>query len=150
MASFSASHQTAAGTTLSLLNLTGAATVRGNVYQWTIGTDATPADLAGEFNLMRTTTAGTGGTALNENPGDPIVIAAVCAATGGTFTAAPTTTANSDLEQCGLNQRATYSWTCAYPGRELITAATAANGINVFCRNHGGTPNVNTTIKWFE
>lgn len=150
MAHFSASHQTAAGATLVLLNLTGAATIRANIYQWTIGSDATPADLAGEFNLMRTTTAGAGGTSLGENAGDPLVIAAVAAATGGTFTSVPTVTANSDLEQVGLNQRATYSWTCAYPGRELITAATAANGIAVYCRNHGGTPNVNTTLKWFE
>lgn len=150
MASYHSNHQTAAGATLVLLNLTGATTIRAAVYQWTIGTDATPADLAGEFNLMRTTTAGTGGTSLNENTTDPITVAATAAATGGTFTAAPTVTANSDLLQVGLNQRATFSWTCAYPGRELFTAATAANGIAVYNRNHGGTPNVNTTVSWFE
>lgn len=150
MPAYSASHQTAAGTTLVLLNLTGSAAIRAAVYQWTIGCDATPADLAGEFVLVRTTTAGAGGTSLNRNTADPLTSAAVATAAGGTFTSAPTVTANSDLEQVGLNQRATYSWTCAYPGRELITAASANNGIAVYSRNHGGTPNINTTLKWTE
>lgn len=150
MASYSVNHQTAAGTTLVLLNLTGSAAIRPAVYQYTIGCDATPADLAGEFNLMRTTTAGAGGTALNRNTTDPLTVAATATANGGTFTSAPTVTANSDLLQVGLNQRATFSWTCAYPGRELIAAASANNGIASYCRNHGGTPNMNMTLSWFE
>lgn len=149
MAKYSSSHQTPAGSTLVLLNLTGGATVRPAIYSWTLGSDATPADLAGEFALMRTTTAGAGGTALGENTRDPLTVAATGAATGGTYTAAPTVTANSHQKMLGLNQRATYEWN-ANPGDEIYAAATAANGICVYSVAHGGTPNMNTSVSWFE
>lgn len=149
MAKYFSQHQTAAGTTLVLLNLTGGTTVRPAIYSWTLGSDATPADLAGEFNIMRSTTAGTGGTSLNENTRDPLTVAATGAATGGTFTAAPTITANSMQKTVGLNQRATYEWN-SNPGDEIYAAATAANGLAVYSVNHGGTPNMITGVAWFE
>jgi hypothetical protein len=149
MAKYSSSHQTAAGTTLVLLNLTGAATIRPSIYQVCIGSDATPADLAGEFAVMRTTTAGAGGTALNENTRDPLTVAATGAATGGTYTAAPTVTANSHQLMVGLNQRATFMHN-ANPGDEMIAAATAANGLCIYSVAHGGTPNMNVTVSWYE
>lgn len=149
MAKYYAQHQTAAGTTLTILNLTGAATVRPALYSWTLGSDATPADLAGEFAIMRTTTAGAGGTALNENTRDSLTVAATGAATGGTFTSVPTVTANSHQKTCALNQRATYEWN-ANPGDEIYAIATAANGLNVYSVNHGGTPNMVTGIAWWE
>jgi hypothetical protein len=149
MAKYSSSHQTAAGTTLVLLNLTGAATVRPSIYQVVIGSDATPADLAGEFAVMRSTTAGAGGTALGENTRDPLTVAATSAATGGTYTAAPTITANSHQLMVGLNQRATFMHNCN-PGDEIIAAATAANGLAVYSVAHGGTPNMNVTVSWYE
>ncbi len=149
MARYGAAHQTAAGSTLVLLNLTGATTVRPMLDSITIGSDATPADLAGEFAVMRSTTAGAGGSALNENPRDPLTVAATSAATGGTYTAAPTITANSHQKMIGLNQRATYEWN-ANPGDEIIAAATAANGLAIYSVNHGGTPNINVGIAWKE
>lgn len=149
MAKYFAQHQTAAGTTLVLLNLTGGTTVRPAVYSWTLGSDATPADLAGEFNLMRSTTAGSTGTALNENPRDSLTVAATGAATGGTYTAAPTITASSQQKTCPLNQRATYEWN-ANPGDEIYAIASANNGIAVYSVNHGGTPNIVTGVAWWE
>ena len=150
MARYSAANQTAAGTTLVLGNLTGGTTVRPMVYSWTLGSDATPADLAGEFTLQRTTTAGTGGTGSTvETALDSLTVAATGAWTGGTYTAAPTVTASTYLKQVGLNQRATYEWN-ANPGDELIAIATSANGICVYCVNHGGTPNVCTSVHWSE
>lgn len=149
MARYSASHQTAAGSTLTLLNLTGSAAIRACIYSISLGSDATPADLAGEFALMRTTTAGTGGTALNENPLDPLTVAGTAAATGGTYTAAPTVTANSHLHMFALNQRATYVY-CTNPDAPFITAASANNGINIYSVNHGGTPNINCSISYWE
>ncbi len=149
MARYNSAHQTAAGSTLTLLNLTGAATVRPAIYSWTIGSDATPADLAGEFCIMRTTTAGTGGTGLTESTRDSLTVAATGAATGGTYTAVPTVTANTQQKMVALNQRATYVWN-ANPGDEIFAIATAANGLNVYSVNHGGTPNMNTSVAWFE
>lgn len=149
MAKYSSSHQTPAGSTLVLLNLTGAATIRPAMYLLVLGSDATPADLAGEFAIMRSTTAGAGGTALNENTRDPLTVAATAAATGGTYTAAPTITANSHQMMLGLNQRASVIWQ-ANPGDEIYAAATAANGLAVYSVAHGGTPNINTSVSWWE
>jgi len=149
MARYYAGHQTAAGSTLVLLNLTGGTTVRPAVDNVTIGSDATPADLAGEFNLIRSTTAGAGGTALTENTRDPLTVAATGAATGGTYTAAPTITAGTYQKMIPLNQRATYEWN-ANPGDEAFAAATAANGLAIYCVNHGGTPNCCVGIAWRE
>jgi hypothetical protein len=149
MARYHTSHQTPAGSTLVIINLTGGTTVRPAVDNWTLGSDATPADLAGEFCLMRTTTAGAGGTALSENTRDPLTVAATGAATGGTYTAAPTVTANSYQKMLGLNQRATFEWN-ANPGDEIFAAATAANGICVYSVAHGGTPNINSGLSWRE
>lgn len=150
MARYCGSNQTAAGSTLSLLLLTGGTTVRPSIYSWTIGSDATPADLAGEFTIQRTTAAGAGGIGSTvETALDSLTVAATGAITGGTFTAAPTVTASSYLKQIGLNQRATYEWN-ANPGDELIAIASAANGLVVYSVNHGGTPNILTSIHWME
>lgn len=149
MAKYHTSHQTPAGSTLVLLLLTGGTTVRPAVYQWTIGSDATPADLAGEFTIQRTTAAGSGGSALNENTRDPLTVAATGACTGGTFTSAPTVTASSWQKMLGLNQRATYEWN-ANPGDEIYCTASSANGICAYSVAHGGSPNINTGFSWFE
>ncbi len=150
MARYSGANQTAAGSTLSLLLLTGAATVRPMIYSWTIGSDATPADLAGEFTIQRTTAAGAGGTGSTvETALDSLTVAPTGAITGGTFTSIPTVTASSYLKQISLNQRATYEWN-ANPGDELICIGTAANGLVVYSVNHGGTPNMTTSVHWIE
>lgn len=149
MAKYHTSHQTPAGTTLVLLLVTGGTTVRPGLYNWILGSDATPADLAGEINVMRTTAAGAGGSALAENPRDPLTVAATGAASGGTFTAAPTVTANSWQKMLGLNQRMTYEWNANFDDA-VFCAATAANGLAVYCVAHGGTPNLNTGVSWYE
>lgn len=150
MAKFAAVHQTAAGTTLVIMNLTGSAAVRLNIFYLCLGHDGTPADLAGEFTANRTTTAGAGGTAITGEPLDPLTSAAVGAGTGGVYTAAPTVTAATELLMIGLNQRATIQWYAAQPGCELISTATANNGICFRSVAHGGTPNVNICAHWFE
>ena len=128
MGYYSVVHQTAAGTDLPIINITASATVRINIYDVVLGSDATPADVAGEFVIDRTTDAGTGGTALTENGLDPIVDAATRAGVGGTFGTAPTDTANSNLMMIGLNQRATFRWVAA-PERELYSPVGAQSGI---------------------
>ena len=147
---YSVAHQTAAGTDLPIINLTGSAAVRCNLCHLILGSDPTPADVAGEFVVDRTTDAGTGGTALTENPLDPLTVAATVAGVGGTFSAAPTDTANSNLLMIALNQRATFTW-WAREGFELISTATSANGLMLNCTGmSSGTPNMNATMAWFE
>jgi hypothetical protein len=147
MARYSTQHQTAAGTNKTVINLVGSAAVRPAWYDFVIGSDASPADVATEFNVTRTTDAGTGGSALAEPPLDPLSVAATGAGTGGTFAAEPS--AGPILMNVALNQRATFRWVAA-PGSELITVATAANGIMLSSVASGGTPNINATIMWYE
>lgn len=149
MAKFYTEGQTPAGSTLVLVNLTGGTTIRPAVYTWTLGSDATPADLAGRFMLIRTTTAGTGGTVLNANPRDTLTVAATGAPKAGTFTAGPTVTANTQQKICPLNQRATYEWN-ANPGDEIYVPAVSANGLCAYVNNHGGTPMIVTGMGWWE
>lgn len=149
MGRYSCNHQTAAGSDLGLINLAGSAAVRVTLYDVIIGSDATPADQAGEFVFNRTTAAGGGGTALTEVPLDPLTVAATVAGTGGTFTAQPTDTANTELLMIGLNQRATFRWV-ASPGGEFYSTATAANGLFLRSVGHSATPNINFSVMWWE
>jgi len=150
MASYNASHQTPAGTNLTIMVLASAAAARGRIHQLIIGSDATPADVATEFAVLRHTAAAVGGTALTEKPTDPTMPAASCVATGGTMTE-PTyeAVATEGLLQIALNQRATFTW-IANPGRELATVVGTANGIGLRSIASGGTPNINATIAWDE
>lgn len=149
MGRYAVSHQTAAGADLGIINITGSAAVVLKIYDLLLGSDATPADLAGEFVLNRSTTAGSGGTTLTEVPLDPLTVAATGAAIGGTFAGEPVDTANTELLMIALNQRATFRWVAA-PGGELMSTAAAANGLFLRCVAHGGTPNMNSTIHWSE
>jgi hypothetical protein len=147
MGKYAVVHQTAAGTNLTIILLTGSAAIRPKMNHIVIGSDATPADVATEFNLSRTSAAGTGGTALTAAPLDPLTVAATAAGLGGTFTAEPTY--GNVILMIPLNQRATYQW-WAMPGFEPIAAAVAANGFGLRSINSGGTPNINSTIVWEE
>lgn len=137
----------AAGTTKTMLTVIGVATTRGWIYDVVIGSDATPADLAGNFTLSRFTAAGTATavTPLALDQGNP----APLLTSGKNHSAEPTYAAGSELMQFGLNQRATFRWVAA-PGGELVVPATAANGIGTRTSSHGGTPNVLATMHWDE
>jgi hypothetical protein len=147
MARYGGVHQTPAGSNLTILALESAAAVRARIYDFVIGSDATPADVATEFALIRHTTAGTGGTAVVEKPLDPLTVAASCNLRGGTMT--EPTYESDHLLVVPLNQRATFRWVAA-PGGELITATGTANGIGLRSIASGATPNVNLGMHWEE
>lgn len=149
MSCYSVVHETPVGATLPIINITGSASVRINLYDILIGSDSTPSDVQTDFEVGLTTTVGTGGTALTENKLDPLTVAATGAAIGGTFSGAPTYTANSARLKFGLHQRATFRWV-ATPGREIRSVAAANEGIELLSVNSGGTPNANVTMHWFE
>lgn len=147
MSSYYGVHRTAAGTNLSILVLESSASVVGKIHQLVVGSDATPADVASRYDLLRHTTAGTGGTAVSEELSDPQGNTAACNLRGGTMTE-PTYASNFLLE-VPLNQRATFTW-IANPGREFRTTVGTANGIGFRSISSGGTPNTNCTIGWDE
>lgn len=131
-----------------ILGLTSAATVRPKIYDLSLGSDATPADMAAEYVLQRYTAAGTSTAVTPQalDSGDPASLASA----GEAHTVEPTYTANAILLQFALNQRATYRWVAA-PGGEIVLPATAANGVGLQVISVSGTPvNVNACIHFEE
>lgn len=146
MARYSVSHNTPVGSDLDIINLTGAATIRCKLYDMILGSDAGPADNANQYELARSTSVGSGGSALTEAPLDPLTVAATASALGGTFSAGPTE--GNVLLEFGLNQRATFRWVAA-PGSELISAATANNGLMLSTRGSSAYA-ISATFLWEE
>lgn len=129
MAKYALTLQRTLSTSASLGVVGATATARrGKVYDYTLGSEATPADAAILFVLQRFTAAGTT-TAVTPQPLDP-ADAASAAAGGQNATVEPTYTANQILAKVALNQRATYRWVAA-PGSELVYPATNASGIGI-------------------
>ena len=114
-------------TTAPLSNQVSATTVRPKVYEFIIGSDATPADTGNKFSLQRTTANFGTPSAVTPNPLDPADPASLClfSKPGGT---APTITANSDMLWIAINGRANFRWV-ASPDGEIGLPATAANGL---------------------
>lgn len=144
-------HQTNAGSNLPIINLTGGTAVRIYLCHLILGSDVTPADVAGEFIVSLTDTVGTGGASVVASKLDPIGAAAVASPTGGTYsTTNPTLTTNGTRLMIGLNQRATFTW-WAREGFEIVSAATANNGVATQCvAMSSGTPTMNNTLMWYE
>lgn len=149
MRRYTADGQTAAGTNLTIAEvLAVGATTRARIYDIIIGSDATPADVATEFNLIRGTVSGTPTTTVTPralDPGDP---ASLMSLKVGTFSG-QTKTANSSLMNIALNQRATFRWV-AVPDGELVIPATTDNWIGLESIGSGGTPNINVSFAWQE
>lgn len=139
--------RTAAGTNLTIVVVTGIATARPSLHQLIISSDATPADIATRFFVLRHTVAATGGTALSVRNADTANSSGLCTALQGTMTE-PTYDSSAVLE-IALNQRATYTW-IANPGREIRVPLGTANGVGTRSAVSGGTPNINVTMAWDE
>lgn len=140
--------QTAAGTNLTILEVVAATTTRGWIYDIIIGSDATPADVATEFNIIRGTISGTGSSTPTPRALDPGNPAALLSAKVGTFSG-QTKTANSAMLNIALNQRATFRWV-AVPDSEIVIPATSDNWVGLESIASGGTPNINCTMMWQE
>jgi len=140
--------QTAAGTTLTILELVAATTTRGWIYDLIVGSDASPADVATEFNLIRGTVSGTGSATPTPRALDGGNPAALLSAKVGTFTG-QTKTANTSLMNLALNQRATFRWV-APPDGEIVVPATSDNWVGLESIASGGTPNINASFYWQE
>jgi hypothetical protein len=139
--------QTAAGTNLTILQLVGVSTRRGWIEYFCISSDASPADVTTEFNLIRGTVSGTG-TAVTPralDSGDP---AAILSGERGTFTG-QTKTSNSAMWNGAVHQRS-LAQVYAVPGGEWVVPATSDNWVGIESINSGGTPNTNATIIYRE
>jgi len=146
-------HTTPSGLALTMIVLNSTATVRATIVAFETGTHdiKTPnqTDDAFHFNLLRHTTAQTGGTALVEKERDEDNIAASCTAVGGTMTE-PTYEAD-ELYNFAFNQKITFLWH-ARPDHGFKTTAGTANGIGLLSviTTMILEPAVDTTFSWDE
>lgn len=123
-------------------------TRRGRFYDIMFGSSGTPADAAVRWQARRSTAVGTEGagvvpTALDS--GDP---ASLFDGAEG-HTVEPTYTAGSEFIDLALNQRASWRWIAA-PGGEIVTPATAANGIGMSAFHASSTVATEATMHWEE
>lgn len=128
-----------------ILGITGGTTWRPCVYMISIGSYATPADAAFEWNIQRSTAAGTN-TSVTPSPlfgGD---IASNTTA-GENHTAEPTYTAGQILWRMPLNQRASHTIHFD-PEGGLVVPATANNGLGIYA-NHASSTVVTTAMFHF-
>ena len=122
-------HRTASATaSLGTLSADATRPRRWKWYDLMLSSEATPADNPFLYVLQRCTAVGTS-TAVVPQPLDP-ADAATEGDAGENHTIEPTYTAAAFLMEVALNQRATFRWV-ASPGGELVSPATASNGIGV-------------------
>lgn len=139
----------AVGTNKTLLSLISAATIRPRLYDLVIGSVATPADAATHFAVMRMTAVGTEGSGFAPTALDPADPASLADCGQGVFSVEPTITANSELLDFSMNQRATFRWV-ASPGGEIVAPATASNGLVVRSLSSTVTTAHEVSIHWEE
>ena len=147
MRRYSASGNSAAGTNVTILEVVASTSTRGRIYDIMIGSDQAPADIATKFRLIRGTVAGAG-TAFTPTALDPADPAGLLTAQQGTFTA-QTKTANSQMLEIALNQRASYRFV-SVPDSEIVIPATASNWVGLESIASGATPTISTTFLYQE
>lgn len=137
--------QNIASPTVSLLGLTGGTTIRPEVYDGWIGSEATPADNTVVWYIQRSTAAGTSTAVTPQalDSGDP----AANATSGENHTVEPTYTANAILFRLGLNQRASHKLNLD-PASPIRLPATASNGVGLYPVHASATGLMSATV-WF-
>ncbi|HSZ58596.1 MAG TPA: hypothetical protein VK797_23210 [Tepidisphaeraceae bacterium] len=130
-----------------LVNVIGSTSVRPRLFDLVVGSSATPADQAMQLSVSRFTTVGTAGSSPTPTPLDPGDIAAVATA-GAAHSGEPGYTVGL-LSKISLNQRATFRWV-ATPGAELVSPATASNGIGLYLVSATTALIEDGTIVWYE
>ncbi len=129
------------------VSLNGVTTTRAKVYDFTVGSDGTPADVALNYTAIRFSASGSG-TAFTPEPLDSDAPVALLGAETN-HTAEPTYVTTDILWQIAANQRATYRWVAA-PDGELMIPAAADAGIGWFVIHASAVPTVIVNVHHFE
>ena len=133
--------------TVPQLQIVATTAIRPKVYEFTMGSPSTPADQAASWLWKRSSTASTGGTAVTPSPIDPGDPAATATAMVAPSMSAPTL--GVVLMDFALNQRATYRWVAA-PSKEMISPATANNGLTLMNSVLTGAFNISSVVYYEE
>lgn len=148
MARYSVDGTCAGAASTTAIAIDGTTTSRGKVYDVLVGSDATPADNAVQWNLKRFGTSNGTGTAVTPVALDPADGVARLQGTE-THTTEPTYTANAILLAFSVNQRATFRWVAA-PGGELVIPATSDAGIGALVQAIAGSAVAHDVTMHFE
>lgn len=116
----------------SVQQIQGSASIRPKIYHFALSTTGAAADGVLEWVVKRNTTAGTF-TSVTPRAIDPSDPAAAVSTAGSNATVEPTYTANSELFDEGINQRATYTWNAWTEGAQIVVSVAAANGVGILC-----------------
>ena len=140
---------TAATGTDAVGELLATVAVRARVYDWVIGQGSAAGDTTIRWEAARATTSATG-TGVVENALDFDAPTAEILAEDE-VTVGPTVTADEQLLDFDINQRATFRWVAA-PGGELVIPAIAASTIffNASESSGGYTGIARCTVHWEE
>lgn len=140
-----------ASATKSAAGITGGTTVNPNLYEWRIGSDASPADNAIGHGCQRYTAAGTPGATPTPAPTSGLTALAAAIATAGTgqYSGEPTYTAGKVVIYLALNQRSTHV-VQLHDQAPIVIPATANNGLGFYPVHASFTGNVDYDIKWAE
>ena len=147
MARYAVNGQSTNTASTTVLAIDGTTTSRGAIYDLLLGSDATPADNAAQWNLKRFGTANGTGTAVVPQPLDAADGVARLQGTQD-HSVEPTYTTTA-LMEWGQNQRATFRWVAA-PGGELIIPATSDAGIGLISQVATSAVNMNATFHYSE
>lgn len=133
--------------TKSLVSLSSTSAIRPSIYDFYLGSSATPADNALLWKMQRHTAPGTNTafTPIALDNGDP----AATATSGYAHSVEPTYTANAFLFWLALNQRASHR-AILDPNRPLTSPGTGSNGVSTFVVHASFTGNVDTTQYYYE
>lgn len=130
-----------------ILQLTGAATFRAQIYDLMFSTEGTPADNDVTYGCQRTTADGSD-TAVTPEPLDPADPSSKMTC-GEDASSEPTEESTIPILEVGVHQRGTFRWVAA-PGGEMIIAAVTANGIATQSKSSAFTGITLCTAHWKE
>jgi hypothetical protein len=128
------------------LGLNAATTTRARINQFVLSVGGTPvADNILDWQIRRFTTLGT------STPVTPVAKDAASPASlltaGNNYSAEPTFT--TTLFDIAVHQRSLFQWNAA-PGSEILTPATANNGVGVTPIHASYNGSAQASLHWFE
>jgi hypothetical protein len=130
------------------IHLLCSATARAKLSEFIISSDASPVEQSGEYQIGRTTTAGTtAGATLTVQSSDPLSPTASVTAEGDGYATEPTV--GDIMMDVAVHQKATFRWV-AYPGREIQSVASANNGIGLIVIGQSAAFSLNLSVEWSE
>ncbi len=127
--------------------LLGVVTVRGRIYDLLFGHGSAPADTVIRWEVPRATTSLTGTGAIEvsldlDSPAADLLVEEEA-------TVGPTVTADMQVLDFDLNQRATFRWVAA-PGGEILIPASATGAVFFNASSASYTGIARVTVMWEE